>query len=253
MNIAVSLTLIIILPLIMFLIGKKVKSYKVKLNKLSFGKKEVKPDIRGAEKLDYSRVFVLLISIPILIAALIKAFSVGNFSVITLNYINFLLFGLGLLLHGTISSFTNAVTEAVKGASGILIQFPLYAGIMGVMKYSGLSDVMTEFFVSISNQTTFAINTLISGGIVNIFVPSGGGQWAVQGPVITEAAKQLGVSVPKSIMALAYGDELTNMLQPFWALPLLAITGLKAKQIIPYTLILMFAGFIIFSFFLLLY
>ncbi|MDP7430818.1 MAG: TIGR00366 family protein, partial [Flavobacteriales bacterium] len=71
-------------------------------------------------------------------------------------------------------------------------------------------------------------------------------QWAVQGPIIVEAATKLGVSIPKSVMALAYGDQLTNMLQPFWALPLLGITGLKAKEILPYTLILLLAGIVIF-------
>ena len=81
---------------------------------------------------------------------------------------------------------------------------------------------------------------------MNIFVPSGGGQWAIQGPIIIDAASQLGVSIPKSVMALAYGDQLTNMLQPFWALPLLGITGLKAKEILPYTLILLIAGATIF-------
>ena len=106
--------------------------------------------------------------------------------------------------------------------------------------------IFYHFFVSISNETTFPIFTFISAGLVNIFVPSGGGQWAVQGPIIVDAATQLGVSIPKSVMALAYGDQLTNMLQPFWALPLLGITGLKAKEILPYTLILLLAGIVIF-------
>ena len=105
---------------------------------------------------------------------------------------------------------------------------------------------MSNFFVSISNETSFPIFTFISAGLINIFVPSGGGQWAIQGPIIIEAASQLGVSISKSIMALAYGDQLTNMLQPFWALPLLGITGLKAKEILPYTLILLIAGTVIF-------
>jgi len=112
---------------------------------------------------------------------------------------------------------------------------------------------MSDFFVNISNETTFPIFTFISAAIVNVFVPSGGGQWAVQGPIIVEAAIQLGVSIPKSVMALAYGDQLTNMLQPFWALPLLGITGLKAKEILPYTLILLLAGVVIFIGGLLLY
>jgi len=78
--------------------------------------------------------------------------------------------------------------------------------------------------------------------VVNFFVPSGGGQWAVQGPILMDAAHQLGASIPKTIMALAYGDQLTNMIQPFWAIPLLAITGVKAKQMIPYTFIIMIIG-----------
>jgi len=88
---------------------------------------------------------------------------------------------------------------------------------------------------------------MLSGGLVNIFVPSGGGQWAVQGIIVLQSAIDLGVSIPKSIMALAYGDQLTNMLQPFWALPLLGITQLKAKEILPYTIIIMIVGFILFS------
>ena len=98
----------------------------------------------------------------------------------------------------------------------------------------------------ISNETTFPIFTFISAGIVNIFVPSGGGQWAIQGPIIIETSLQLGLNISKNVMALAYGDQLTNMLQPFWALPLLGITGLKAKEILPYTLIIMLVGGIIF-------
>ena len=101
---------------------------------------------------------------------------------------------------------------------------------------------ISAFFVQISNETTYPLFTFLSAGLVNIFVPSGGGQWAVQGPIIISAAQELGVSYSKSIMALAYGDQLTNMLQPFWALPLLGITGLKAKDILPYTLILFLVG-----------
>ena len=117
---------------------------------------------------------------------------------------------------------------------------------MGIMKDSGMVSLLSDFFVNISNETTFPIFTFISAGIVNIFVPSGGGQWAIQGPIIIEAADQLGVSFSKSIMALAYGDQLTNMMQPFWALPLLGITGLKAREILPYTLYLFLVGCLIF-------
>ena len=162
------------------------------------------------------------------------------------NILNLFMLGFGIILHQNFTSFLSALKNAISGAAGILIQFPLYFGIMGIMKESGLVLLMSDFFISISNQTTLPIYTLISAGIVNILVPSGGGQWAVQGPVIIDAAINLGVPIQKVIMALTYGDQLTNMLQPFWALPLLAITGLKAKDILPFSLIVMVVGGLIF-------
>ncbi|MFT4876472.1 MAG: short-chain fatty acids transporter, partial [Bacteroidia bacterium] len=132
------------------------------------------------------------------------------------------------------------------GSSGILIQFPLYFGILALMQSGGLIELVSNWFIEVSNTATLPLFTFFSAGLVNIFVPSGGGQWAIQGPIILEAATKLGVPLPKMILALAYGDQLTNMLQPFWALPLLSITGLKAKDILPYTLVLFLLGFVIF-------
>ena len=122
---------------------------------------------------------------------------------------------------------------------------PFFLGV-GIMIGSGLIVEISAWFVSMSTTETFPIFTYISAGLVNVFVPSGGGQWVVQGPIIISAAQNRGVSYPKAIMALAYGDQLTNMIQPFWALPLLGITGLKPKDILPYTLVLFFAGGLIF-------
>jgi len=166
--------------------------------------------------------------------------------VITPNMLNFFMLGLALILHGNFRSFLIAVEEAIRGASGILIQFPLYFGIMGIMRDSGMVVQIADFFVSIATPTTLPLFTFFSGGLVNIFVPSGGGQWAIQGPVVIESALKLGVPLPKAIMALAYGDQITNMLQPFWALPLLGITKLKAKEILPYTLLIMVIGTVVY-------
>jgi len=154
--------------------------------------------------------------------------------------------GLGILFHKSIIQYLDSLSQAIKGASGILIQFPLYFGIIGVMKESGLAVNFAQFFISISTETTLPIFTFISSGIVNIFVPSGGGQWAIQGPIALQSATELGVELPKIIMALSYGDQITNMLQPFWALPLLAITKLKASDIFPFTFILFIIGSFIF-------
>lgn len=168
-------------------------------------------------------------------------------ALLNLNYINGMLFGLGMLAHGSVNRFVKAVEEAIKDGTGILLQFPLYAGIMGMVKYSGLMTLLTESMLSMANTQNFGIITLLSAGFVNLFVPSGGGQWAVQGPLVIDAALQLGVPLPKAVMALAYGDQLTNMLQPFWALPLLAITGAKAGEIFRYTALLCLAGLLIFA------
>ena len=127
-----------------------------------------------------------------------------------------------------------------------MIQFPLYAGIAGIMKYSHLINVVSGAMVAIATPLTCPLFTMLSAAIVNVFVPSGGGQWAVQGPIVMEAASSLGVSYAKSVMALAYGDQLTNMIQPFWALPLLGITRLAAQEILPFTLYLMGVGTVIY-------
>jgi short-chain fatty acids transporter len=130
----------------------------------------------------------------------------------------------------------------VRGCAGIILQFPLYAGIMGVMKASGLTALLAERIAATTSATTLPILTFFSAAIVNLFVPSGGGQWAVQGPIAMHAGIEAGVPAAKMVMSVAYGDQLTNMLQPFWALPLLSITGVKARDIVGYTaLVMLFA------------
>ena len=184
-----------------------------------------------------------------MIYAVLKVFITDDklsWSFISPNYINLLLFGLALILHSNFSQFLKSIDNAIGGAAGILIQFPLYFGILGLMKDSGMMTDISNFFVAHSNHITHPIYTFFSAGLVNILVPSGGGQWAVQGPIIIESSIQQGLPLGKEIMAMSYGDQLTNMLQPFWALPLLAITGLRAKDILPYTLFLMMVGTIIF-------
>ena len=243
MNITISLALLIVLPFLMYVLGKKGQSKAI--NIVSAPIEDEKVEIEGAERLDHSNILAYLFGGLIVLYCLYKALILPqelSLSFITPNFINLFLLGLGILLHRNFNHFLKGINQAIGGASGILIQFPLYFGIMGIMNSSGLVGVFSDFFVSISNTTTFPIFAFISAGIVNVFVPSGGGQWGVQGPIIVEAASQLNVPYWKAVMALAYGDQLTNMLQPFWALPLLGITGLKAKEILPYSLLLLLAG-----------
>ncbi|MDH5475871.1 MAG: TIGR00366 family protein, partial [Cyclobacteriaceae bacterium] len=248
LNITTSLILLLIIPSAFYLLGHKSKPKPYTLHQNSSTPKQMQID--AGEKLDHSKGFAWVFGGIISLYATyygVMNLSESNIGFINLNYINFLLFGLCILFHGSIHQFTQAATDAVKGATGIIIQFPIYAGIMGIMKYAGLAALFSNFFIDISNEFTFPLYTFISAAIVNIFVPSGGGQWAIQGPIITVAAQALHVPINKSILALSYGDQLTNMLQPFWALPLLGITKLKAKDILPYSLLIMLLGGAIFT------
>ncbi|MGB0882520.1 MAG: short-chain fatty acid transporter [Vicingaceae bacterium] len=247
MNLFVIALLVIVLPAAMYWMGKRSKAKEINIVNAENDAKL--STIEGAEKLDHSIIFSLFFGGVILSYIGYKVVVDYNYDLLKFfnpNNINLLLFSLAIIFHKNVYSFLKAIDKAIGGASGILIQFPLYFGIMGIMRSSGLVTDISGFFVEISNETTYPIFTFLSAGLVNIFVPSGGGQWAVQGPIIVQAASDLGISLPKSIMALAYGDQLTNMLQPFWALPLLGITGLKAKEILPYTLFLMLIGILIY-------
>ena len=243
MNIFSAVSIITLVSLSLWFLSKKTNTAKISIKSEKQNKITEKSN---KFKIDNSSIFLRIFALLMFLVIAVKVYEQPSYKIININFINFVLFALSLWFHKNVSNFLQALNSAIKGSAGILIQFPIYAGIMGIMKYSGLSDILTQFFVSISTENTLPIYTFISAGIVNIFVPSGGGQWAVQGPVIVEAAQKIGVPVQKIIMALAYGDEITNMIQPFWALPLLGITGLKAKDIFPYTLFMMLIGIVVF-------
>ncbi len=155
-----------------------------------------------------------------------------------LNSVNLFFLALALAAHGSIRSFLDSVSDGARGAGAIIVQFPLYFGILGVMQASGMIERLSSAMALVASSSTFPLLTFLSAGLVNFFVPSGGGQWALQSDVLLSTAAALDLDSARTVMAFAYGDEWTNLLQPFWALPLLAITGLKARQIAGYTAIL---------------
>lgn len=184
------------------------------------------------------------------------AYSIYYFAVkkgaLSLDSVNLIFLWLGIVFHKTPINYVRAIDEAVKGAGGVILQFPFYAGIMGLMTGASattgltLAGVISDGFVAISNTVTFPLFAFLSAGIVNFFVPSGGGQWTVQGPIIMPAGVQLGVTPAVSAMAIAWGDAWTNLLQPFWALPALGIAKLSARDIMGYCLVdLILTGIII--------
>ncbi|KAF7775600.1 short-chain fatty acids transporter [Pseudoalteromonas citrea] len=165
---------------------------------------------------------------------------------LNLNSVIGLFLFLAILLHKTPANLLNSLHSAIPGGAGIVIQFPFYAGIMAVMVESGLAQQISNAFVAISTADTLPFWSFISAGLVNIFIPSGGGQWAIQAPIVLPAAEMLGAEIPRVAMAVAWGDAWTNLIQPFWALPVLAIAGLKARDIMGFCLLqLLVSGVII--------
>ena len=244
-NLITFAIILLVISLLAHRLGKNAKPDQMSLDMYIF-KLDSDKTVKGADKLDHSKILAIGFGLLILATFAFQYSPMLARLNITPNMLNFFMLGMALVMHGSFKRFLNAVESAIGDTSGILIQFPLYFGIMGIMAGSGIINGISDFFVSISTSVTMPIFTFFSAGLVNVFVPSGGGQWAVQGPMILESAIQLNVPLSKAVLALSYGDQITNMLQPFWALPLLGITKLKAKEILPYTLIFMLAGCLIY-------
>ena len=243
-NVLIFTIVVLVISGLFYVLGKNSQPTEINLSQYKMHQDE--KSLIKTDRLDNSRILATIFGLLILVTFFYRYFDAIKVLKITPNLINFLMLGLGILFHGSFKNFTSAVVESISDISGILIQFPLYFGIMGIMSSSGMVTQISDFFVSFSTETTLPIVTFFSAGLVNIFVPSGGGQWVIQGPIVIESALKLGVPLNKAIMALAYGDQITNMLQPFWALPLLGITKLKAKEILPYTLLAMLVGSVIY-------
>jgi short-chain fatty acids transporter len=175
---------------------------------------------------------------------LISHFAAG--SSLNLNIAIFTFLTAGLLLIQNTKEYLTQITGGARAAYGIILQFPFYGGIMGIMTETGLAATIANTFVSISSANTLPFWAFLSGGLINMFIPSGGGQWAVQGPIMVDAAAQINADISKVAMGVAWGDAWTNMIQPFWAIPLLAIAGLSIRHIMGYTaVVLIISGVVI--------
>lgn len=165
---------------------------------------------------------------------LISHFVKNGFS-LDMDIVNTIFLFVGIAMYGDLTQYVAAVRNSIGGITGIVFQFPLYGGVLGMVRYSGLVAILAEGLASISTPFTFPLITFLTASIVNLFVPSGGGQWAVQGPVSIAAAKLAGANLLKTSLCVAYGNTWTNMAQPFWAIATLGICGLKPKDIMGYT------------------
>lgn len=245
MNVVATCAILIVVPAFLVLIARKVKPQPFRIDSGFEEGADGGAQVSGAERLDHYKWTAYCAGALFVGMAIYRALAHPNtwsLGFMNPDWINLLLFGLCFWAHRSIFNFLEALKEAIGGTAGILIQFPLYFGIMGVISGSGLGSELSLWLIARSTEVTYPLFTFASAGLLNVFVPSGGGQWAIQGPLLVEASLTMGIPLEKTIMAMAYGDQLTNMLQPFWALPLLGITGLSAQRIAPFTLMMMLAG-----------
>ncbi len=153
----------------------------------------------------------------------------------TINAYNAVFLVAALLLQGRPSNLVRAFANGARTASGVILQFPFYAGIFGVINNTGLGAWLGELFVTFATQETYPLVVYFYSGFVNLFVPSGGSKWLIEAPYLLPAARELGVSATTTVLAYAYGDATTNFIQPFWAIPILTVTRLKFGDVLGYT------------------
>ncbi|MGE7778903.1 short-chain fatty acid transporter [Peribacillus sp. NPDC097264] len=189
-----------------------------------------------ANKLNNSRLLVMAIGLMSIIY-IVSYFLDGGF--LNINIINFIILFLGIILLGSPSKYIAKLTEGIKTISGIILQYPFYAGIMAIMAASGLVTTISTVFINIADSETLPFWGLISSFVINFFAPSAGGHWVVQGPFMIDAANDLSASLSKTSMSVMLGNSWNDLIQPFWLLPALALSGLKLKDIMGYAVISM--------------
>ncbi|SAL50790.1 short-chain fatty acid transporter [Caballeronia concitans] len=163
------------------------------------------------------------------------------------NAVIFVMFIAGVILHGYPLAYADAIKNAAKQTGSMMLQYPLYGGIMGMMDATGLPDTISHFFIAISNAHTLPFWSYVCSLIVTFFIPSGGGHWAVQGPFVVPAAVALHASVPATTMAVAMGEQVSNMLQPFWAAPVVAMAGVGVQRVLGFTVMTFALGLIVYG------
>jgi short-chain fatty acids transporter len=192
------------------------------------------------EYLEYSPILTIVI-VLLGIGYFIDTFGTrGGLAALDLNVYNFLFLIAGMLLHWTPKAFLKAAAKSVPMTGGVLLQFPLYAGIFGVLMGSGLNDVLAKFFVSVSTQDTLPFVVGVYSAVMGLFLPSGGGKWIVEAPYVLEAANQLKVNLAWMVQVYNAAEALPNFINPFWMLPLLGLSGFKARDLAGYSILQLF-------------
>ncbi len=184
-----------------------------------------------ADKMNSSRLLMLLIGAAGLAVIINSIVTKGVMKSLDFNFVIFMFLTLNTFLYNTPSKFVAAFKDMMRPAAEVMLQFPFYGGIMGMMTASGLAKVVAGLLIKVATVDTIYAWSFFSAAFVNLFIPSQGGQWIVQGPILMEAANALNANIPLVMNAFVHGDEVTNLIQPLYVIPALALVGMKLKEV----------------------
>jgi len=242
-NVLPTLLTILLVPILFLLIMPKRDEF------VEIPEEEISSEGKGAldtpaKRLEnswwVSRAFLVLI----LVAFVVR---VSTSKSIDINTVILFMLCLGVALYPSVMEYANAISKGAALVGPMILQYPLYGGIQGVLEHSGAGSAISAWFIGFSSAQTLPFWSYVSSFLLNFFVPSGGGHWVVQGPIMMEAAKALDANPATVALAVAVGESVGNMLQPFWALPLLAIAGLGVRDIMGYCVLVFVLGFILYG------
>ncbi len=247
LNFGVTAAILVVIPALFFALGRGKGAERPYTLPTSDGSAfDHRPGLVGW--LESSGLAVFLLGSPILMALVFWVQTKGS-GAVTLDFVILVFLMLGLVAHQSPQSYARSFSDGARGSAGILLQFPIYFGILSVAKDSGVLEAgarsmnaLASQFGAVGPDQTAPLITFSASALINMVVPSGGGQWVLQAPLLADACKTFDLSRGVMVLALSYGDQVTNMLQPFWALPLLSITGLKARELLGYTILAMAAA-----------
>lgn len=198
---------------------------------------------RPGDWVEHSPVMTLII-VGIAVVWIVREFGAKGFiRGLDLNMVNLILLMLALLLHWRPARMARAVSDGAPAAAGVLLQFPLYGGIFGMIAFTGLSARIAGWLTDVASQFLYPPLIALYSMVLGVFVPSGGSKWVIEAPYVLSAAHQLNVDAGWMVVVYDLGEASANLLQPFWMLPTLAILGLKAKDIMGYTFTMFLACF----------
>ena len=216
--------------------AKTVKDFGVVFESVNV---ELEPRTKPGEWLEYSPVLNILVSLLLFVylANVFMTSPMGPLAALDLNTYNLIFISVGLLLHWRPKRFLRAVAQSVPATGGVLIQFPFYAVIFGMIAGTGINKWLADIFVSVTTQSTYPLLVAFYSAILGVFIPSGGSKWVIEATYVLTAANELKVHLGWVVQIYNAAEALPNLLNPFWMLPLLGILHMKARDLVGYSVL----------------